>query len=385
MLEKQPIFFIHLLRGLAPVLVMWCHFGGLWTMANGIHYPAWDAYLNAVANPLHIYQGGGHLGVAVFFLISGFIISHVAQHETRLEFAVKRLFRLIPPLAFAILLMYMAAQASLVLGLPPMLTNTAASIRDYIISATLLNYLIDQKPLALSLAWSLYAEVIFYCIVAALIPMLKNRPVASVWIMIGVYVALLLPMAYSPELHYLGHFSVYLPMFIVGRIFYLDHTKAIETKQVWTLVATSALLFCLLYSSRFPGLLFGGVEAPTIVTYLIALVAFFSLMQAQIRSLPKPIMFLADISYALYLVHVPVGVFAMNWMLSAGLPVDLVIALGMLFSVGAAAAMTKLVDKPSQILARRFLSALGSRTPVKLVAANNNPAAVGSVAVKPAA
>lgn len=52
---------------------------------------------------IHFIAGGG-AGVVVFFLVSGYIITHVLQHEKPLDFFVKRLFRIYPLLMAAVLL-----------------------------------------------------------------------------------------------------------------------------------------------------------------------------------------------------------------------------------------------------------------------------------------
>jgi peptidoglycan/LPS O-acetylase OafA/YrhL len=52
---------------------------------------------------IHFIAGGG-AGVVVFFLVSGYIITHVLQKEKPLDFFIKRLFRIYPLLMAAVLL-----------------------------------------------------------------------------------------------------------------------------------------------------------------------------------------------------------------------------------------------------------------------------------------
>ena len=100
--------FIHLLRGIAALLVMWVHLGLWYPAEHGYTWWAAGVWRDGLVAPLHLYQDGGHLPVLLFFLVSGFIITHVSLKETRLEFVVKRLFRLAPPLLLALLLMWLA-------------------------------------------------------------------------------------------------------------------------------------------------------------------------------------------------------------------------------------------------------------------------------------
>jgi exopolysaccharide production protein ExoZ len=332
-------------------MVVWGHIAGLWTTENRVHFSGWELYIRLIATPFHLYQGGGHLGVATFFLISGYIISHVAKDEGRIEFAVKRFFRLFPPLVAAIFVMYVAATASAYLELPKMLTNDAVSVRDYVVSSFLLNYAIDKKPLALALAWSLYAEVIFYCIVAFVIPILRSRPIGSTLIMLGIYSAIILPFNIFEYLNYMAYFTAYLPLFIIGRIFYLEHTGEITGKQGAIMTVLTFLLFCLFYSARWPGLLF-DTASPPITTYVLAIVVFYALMHAHISNVPRPLAYLAEISYMLYLIHVPVGFFLMNLLHKWSWPVSYTIAAGLISGFLAAVILTHLIDKPSQRFAR---------------------------------
>jgi len=52
---------------------------------------------------LHFIAGGG-AGVVVFFLVSGYIITHVLQKEQPIDFLIKRIFRIYPLLMAAVLL-----------------------------------------------------------------------------------------------------------------------------------------------------------------------------------------------------------------------------------------------------------------------------------------
>lgn len=75
MTEKKEFFqFISLLRGFAALLVVWSHLVGWWLNANKLESPYQYYWENTIVKPFHLYQNGGHLGVVLFFLISGYII-----------------------------------------------------------------------------------------------------------------------------------------------------------------------------------------------------------------------------------------------------------------------------------------------------------------------
>lgn len=355
--DARFIPFIHILRGLAPLIVVWSHLAGGWFMVNSSPLPVWNWYAVLVLNPLRLYQGGGHFGVVLFFLISGYIISHVAMQESRLDFVAKRVFRLMPVLFVAVALAGILAALSGAIGFPKMLYDDAVSVRDYVVSAFFLDYVIDRKPLALPLRWSLGAEIVFYAVVAALIPLIQRRPVASTWTMSAVAAALVVPWQFSGALSYGCYFSIYLPLFIIGRIFYLEHTQQIDGRDTLLMTIANVGLFCLLYSFRWPGQLTEGPAEP-IVTYFIAIVLFYAVMRAPIKIVPAPIRFFADISYSLYLVHLPIGSFTIAAAMAIGAPRMAALIAGLAAAVSVATIVSQYVERPCQRLGRQLLGTL---------------------------
>ena len=68
---------IALLRAIAVLFVMYAHLVG-----QNQYVILWPKQLltEYFFEPLNIVQHGGALGVAIFFLVSGYIIPYVAQH-----------------------------------------------------------------------------------------------------------------------------------------------------------------------------------------------------------------------------------------------------------------------------------------------------------------
>lgn len=357
--SKRDIVFIHFLRGLAPLLVLFAHVPGLWLLERKETWSVFQFYKIAILGPLQISDGGGHFGVVIFFLISGYIISAVAVRETRTEFLVKRVLRIFPTLFAATALAFIIVKVSEVFALGPIYSTDATRPVDFLKSAVMLSWIIPS-PRALSVAWSLMPELIFYLIVFILLGLMKKAPVKATLVMILIYSALTFPMAYSPYLSYLGYFTIYLPVLIIGRIFFLEQEKQIDTRAAMALIILCAAMFVSVYDVRFPGELFNAGNG-RIWNYVYALGLFYGLMVADMKSVPRPIAYCADISYALYLVHLPVGIFVLNLLDGSAIPFALRSLLAIAAGFAVAHAVHILVERPAQQWARRILRREGSR------------------------
>lgn len=373
--DGSQIVFIHMLRGIAPLLVLWAHIPGWWLIDRGLKWPPFEWFKTLLVEPLRLYQNAGHLGVMLFFLISGYIISAVAVRETRAEFVLKRVMRLVPPLVAAVVMMFLATRLGHSLGLGTILGDSAGSVSHYALTAVLANWFVSI-PGALSVTWSLVTEVVFYALVVLLFGQLRRAPVLATYAMMGAFAVLLLPVKVSPYLAYLAYFTVYLPLMIQGRIFLLLHSGTATPAQSAAMSAANVLLFLVLYASRFPGQLFLAGQEPA-VTYALATATFYAVMVSTPRRCPLVLSFFADISYALYLVHLPVGMLLLSALHRPQLPFTVACAAAIAGSIGAAWLLHIGVERPSQSLARRWAAALRARQSVVAPAQSDGQHIVG--------
>jgi peptidoglycan/LPS O-acetylase OafA/YrhL len=302
------IAFLDILRGVAPLLVLWAHLGGWWLAAREMQSPLQQAWIDKVAAPLHLWQDGGYLGVLIFFLVSGFIISHVSQRETPVEFAIKRFFRILPLYWIAIALIAVLALVTARLNLPMVLGPQAEQL-DFIGTATFASWFVGQ-PTVLSIGWTLFIELLFYAIILILMPISKRSPLGASWLALAIALAVYMYMLREPQFVAFLWAWMYLPFLLVGRAFYLAWAKLTSPAQAAIYGAAAFGSFLLMFTSIAAGrLLSPGAEA--LASHLVAIVAFGALCFTRVAQIP-PLRFCADISYSLYVLHAPVGSFMLD-------------------------------------------------------------------------
>lgn len=353
--ERGHIVFLDLLRGLAPLLVMWAHLAGWWLASRGAQSPLQEAWTKRVATPLHLWQDGGYLGVLIFFLVSGFVISHVSLRESAAEFAVKRCFRILPPFWAALVLTAVLMSTTGKLGLPQIL-GLMEGEPTFISSATLSNWFVGG-PSMLSLSWTLHIELLFYALILLFIPLSRRSPLAGSWAALATAITVYMFMFGKPEFNAFLWQWMYIPFLLVGRAFYVSWARLVTPPQALCYGLCALTAFWLILDSVATGRLFaGGVEA--IVSHAIAVLSFCALCYSRVR-VGAPVKFFADISYSLYLLHLPLGSFLLDVFTQlAGLPYELALLVTVTLVVFASWLSFRFFERPTQRLGRRVIARL---------------------------
>jgi peptidoglycan/LPS O-acetylase OafA/YrhL len=197
------------LRLVAALMVCSYHYGG----RGGDISNAWGR------DPSHVFPqlagafSYGPLGVQIFFVISGFVISMSGWGRSLKDFAVSRITRLYPAYWVALIIITVAFAAT---GLPRV-PNTDL----------LVNFTMFQMPAGaqrvLGVCWTLWAEMRFYLLFAVCVAWkgaTRNRVLifAAAWTVLALYAESskdsFLNLALMPE---------YAPFFIAGMGLYLIH------------------------------------------------------------------------------------------------------------------------------------------------------------------
>lgn len=258
----------------------------------------------------------GYLGVPMFFMISGYCILIALQHAKKpSEFIVRRFFRIFPPYWFSLVLV-----CAIIIVLKILTgANSVATLPKTIaaISATicLLTTPVTNVIGINWVYWTLSYEVFFYVVIYGC-SIFKNQYFTIALLAITI-LSLVLPVHKSGPLFFLG----YWPLFSLGlAIFQLLHYPA---RQKWLSVILLVLSIAGFYTTH-------QANNYSLVCFITALLIvgnhFFSLKNNSISRL-------GDVSYSLYLIHVPVGIYLFNLVktpaikanLSYCIPFDLVL------------------------------------------------------------
>lgn len=239
------IEFIHTLRSIAVLIVVFIHLGVWWTGTHNQNWGVYSLYKKIWVTPLNLYQDGGHLGVVIFFLISGYIITHVSLGENRAQFVLKRFFRLFPMLVVALLTMLAAALASRYMGYPdPLGFHGNFTIVNLLESILLINFP-RGTPCITSVAWTLFIEAAFYVLIAVIIDAQHRRPLATTcYILAPLWAVAFLhhqtKILHAWNLSELASSTPYIAILALGRTFYFLHKTSLPKHWV---IATSLACF----------------------------------------------------------------------------------------------------------------------------------------------
>lgn len=348
MKHQGEIPFIHILRAMAPLPVMWAHFA---LMAEWQFHGTWaplTIFDRLIASPLRLYQSGGHLGVMIFFLISGYIISYVAEKDGRLPFAIKRVFRLFPALLVSIVILA-------ILNMIGSISRPDIKITDYLLSMFLLDQFFWPRATVLPVTWTLFPEIVFYAIVFLFLPAMKVKPVHStVMLALASYLVVVLTGILGTAPPHTSHLG-YLPIFIVGRVLFLVQGGKMSKEIGITLFAFEIFILYGTFTAMWPDQMWADARKPW--TYPLAILIFSGALLWNPSKIAAPIRFLGNISYSLYLIHVPIGWFVMDKVQPfAGFTVGFLSSAAA--SILAAKIMYTHVEVPGQKLGRKLCSRL---------------------------
>jgi peptidoglycan/LPS O-acetylase OafA/YrhL len=314
------------MRGFAVFFVCWFHF------TNNEVFLSDESWLRLSGKY-------GFIGIDIFFVISGFILTHVLLSsnyslKSFRKFMAHRLIRLEPPYIASIVIILILNRLS---EMSPYFLGDEQVLDIGQISSHIgyLTGLLEFKWLN-PVYWTLGIELQFYLLIGVIFPLL-------ITLKSGIVIPIIL-------LSFFGFTGVgdpwilkYLPVFVIGMIASLYHNNIIKLSTL--LISASVVLLVMMAS---------GEILSAFVALLSALCIF-----CKVLNYVKVFSYLGTISYSLYLMHIPIGV----RVISIGQRLDandnvffqvFILFIALLLSIIASALLHYFVEKPSISWAKRF-------------------------------
>jgi peptidoglycan/LPS O-acetylase OafA/YrhL len=329
---------LDLARIAAALAVVFFHWGFLYGVADAsTHYRPWPEFST--------WSKYGHLGVQLFFMISGFLVLQSAYSKNTATFLRARAVRLYP--AFI-------ACCSLSYALISLIPNEPRSALTLLYNLTMLNGVIDGfrgvAPTYIDGSyWTLALEWKFYALIAILIAARQlARVERCLWIWMTVSLAYQLHPTAWLELLFIAPWNAY---FIAGAAFFRART------QGWTLSRSALVLLSLIFGmlqassqtdqvTAIYGVNFDRTVSMLVVAAFFASFLFLTRPNLRIARRTQQIFVLAGaLSYPIYLLHLRLGAAAIRAFWTAGNRFALLLA--MLTALGLAAYVVhRCVERP---------------------------------------
>lgn len=361
---SERIRFANQLRGLAALSVAISHLVGVfWVLPDVVGAATFSppqsgpppGVLGIVTYPWFNF---GPFGVAIFFLVSGFVIPFSLEKHSRASFAVARLLRIYPTYVVALLLqMLVLYGASLAWGRP-----FTYGLGVILTNALLIYDLVGDPSLDL-VNWTLSVELKFYLLAIVMACAIRR---GRAWAVLGAGLGVLAlnasmaaglvgniaappsTVSYTASSH-----SVCVAYMLIGIAFNFHLRRLIS---VWGLAALIAALLAL-FAASWRLSVWGGQYPVVTLNYFYAVILFSGLYA--IRShVPANAMLdaMAAISFPFYVIHSLIGYTLLRaLMVVGGYGYDVAVAVTIATLVGAAAVLHILVERPSAGLGQNLV------------------------------
>jgi peptidoglycan/LPS O-acetylase OafA/YrhL len=261
-----------------------------------------DVYYASIDESLHIslryvlsaispLVWSGAAGVIVFFITSGYVITHVLQSENTTEFLIKRFFRIYPLFIFAVICEALVNKFVNGIPLPP--------AWQWIPHLLLLGDLFAIPTSLSGVEWTLRIEVAFYVLMALFKAsglMRKQQYLPMVFGAIAATLYFSSPFPNSPGLT-LGYTTLYAPFLFLGSCIYLLETGKANKNACIALMICIVLAFWTMTTKIQPS--FNNNNHS-----MYALAIFFSAWLIRDRIQDGPLIRLtSNLTYSVYLFH----------------------------------------------------------------------------------
>jgi peptidoglycan/LPS O-acetylase OafA/YrhL len=233
----------------------------------------------------------GYLGVPVFFMISGYVISKSAEFRTRPMFLASRATRLLPGFWLALILTLIALALSRQLPSPVTILSNTAIVAQWF-----------GQPYVDGVYWSLTAEIAFYGAVGLIAIGARFRPRMRLIMLTWMALCALNWFIHVPAAVILNF--PWAPYFAIGVFMYFRSTNASRLDDILLMVSVIiAAAQTIIYQSQFVGWNWPYLVTAAAIMVVGALTLFGLLVVAFSGAWQRIAIFFGAMSYPLYLIH----------------------------------------------------------------------------------
>lgn len=359
-MRDDKIAFANQLRGLAVLSVIFGHYTWIYwadrsLVATYIRAPVVTGPASRISSYANIPTFNfGPFGVALFFLISGFVIPFSIEKLGRGKFAIARILRIVPTYWIACAITLTVAEISgTYWGRPSVFTP-----QEVLQNLFLINPQVRQPSLDL-VNWTLAIEVLFYICAACMWPFIRR---GSSLALVNFAVVVLAYLKWAPAAW--NAFKVFdiqvsmgptryemmLVCFIfIGTLFNFRLREKISSGDL--IGSTSAIFVVFLMMWQDTELVSEFWSTPLNYGYALAVFSACFALRARFRA-SRILDFIADISYPLYLIHAVMGYAVARFLTSLDAPFPIAISIALTIVVGAAYVIHIAVEAPTARLGK---------------------------------
>lgn len=349
--SMQRLEFAHQLRAIAALIVIVSHFcGTFWISHQSIAHTIGTTPLNISLDSLPMgYLIGeyhtflGQLGVAVFFLISGFVIvlpfTSASTMKSPAQFIIGRILRIYPVYIMGFLLgvlfclaisRWFAGTYNFTSG--QIFTHLFIVVREW-----------TGSPNIDGVSWTLEVEIYFYLYIAASLAFLRSKPILFLIFSAAIFAFFAAILFSNDNTWYLARRAAAIHFMFLGVAACMHYTKRISLRALIIYIAVNLPVFSIIIMNsvlheNFPSWL---------PAYWVSFVVFFAAYHYRGAFRPSKILgHFADISYPLYVVHALTGYALMYALLALGLAPWVAIAIAFFIVYLICVAIHRFVEKP---------------------------------------
>lgn len=342
----------NLLRALAVLAVLYSHISYYLIDDLGTGWWLIDAVYETLVAGVGLNQHLSFLGVAVFMMMTGLLLTASAQRTHPGRFLVNRVGRLLPALWVAIALAVLLVK----LGVNGMFSGQdGITTGQSALSFVLGGFFLKPEVAVLGVTWTLVVQIVFYVYCVLTRPLLRTVPIAvpllgALLCCLVLLYNLYVPQPYSVPM--LTKVAATLPAVFVGQIVYMAWTRMASWR--WIAVAALAQAEVVVLATDIRAYWGGDRYLWTIAVVAVAVLALARYDGALARW--SVVRWTGTRSYAIYLLHTLILYRAYDWTVGALGKTGAVVVF-----VTATALAAELLYRGVEVPAGRWIGAMSSR------------------------